>query len=71
MDTSCNHCHGRFHEFSRGHIRAFWALVAIAAGFWLILAMEVLRRSREERRPGDNPERGSFFLNGADDAHPR
>lgn len=29
-------------------MRPFWALIALVAGFWLLLAMEMLRRSRAE-----------------------
>lgn len=41
----CGHHHGRFEGFSRGYSRHFWALIALAAGFWLLLAMDMLRRA--------------------------
>ena len=64
MDASCRYCHGRFEEFSRCHFRAFWVLVAIAAGFWLVLAIEVLRRSPADRRHWDEREGGGSFVGG-------
>lgn len=48
MNTCCGHDHGRYEGFSRDYMRPFWALIALTAGFWLLLAMEMLRRSRAE-----------------------
>ena len=51
MNGCCSHCHARFDGALRDILRLFWALVATVAGMWLILAMEMLRRSRPQWEP--------------------
>ncbi|MCQ1764537.1 hypothetical protein NOJ28_03255 [Neorhizobium galegae] len=48
MNGCCSHCHARFDGTSRDILRLFWALVATVAGMWLVLAMEMLRRSHPQ-----------------------
>jgi len=57
MNGCCSHCHARFDGRARDILRLFWALVATVAGMWLILAMEMLRRSRWDHQPhaGEGP----------------
>ncbi len=43
MTTCCNHCRFRIGVDTIGRI--FWILVVFAAGFCLIIALEMLRRS--------------------------
>lgn len=52
MNGCCSHCHARFDGVLRDILRLFWALVATVAGIWLILAMEMLRRSRTQWEHG-------------------
>ncbi|MCQ1833940.1 hypothetical protein [Neorhizobium galegae] len=49
MNGCCSHCHARVDGVLRDMGRLFWALVATVAGMWLVLAMEMLRRSRTQR----------------------
>jgi len=46
MTIWCSHGHCRFENGVRHIGMVFWAAVALAASFWLLLAMEMLRRSR-------------------------
>lgn len=48
MNGCCSHCHARLDGASRDILRLFWALVATVAGMWLVLAMEMLRRSHPQ-----------------------
>ncbi len=43
MATCCNHCRFRIGVDTIGGI--FWILVVFVATFWLIIALEMLRRS--------------------------
>ena len=70
MNGCCSHCHARLDGFLRDIGRLFWALVATVAGMWLILAMEMLRRSRPQwdREQPANEELSAMIAadNGAD-----
>jgi hypothetical protein len=66
MTECCSHCHGRFDGFLRDIGRLFWALVATVAGMWLILAMEMLRRSRTQQKHEAGAKTQGLFLAGDD-----
>ncbi|CDZ60978.1 hypothetical protein [Neorhizobium galegae] len=66
MNGCCSHCHARVDGFLGDIGRLFWALVATVAGMWLILAMEMLRRSRPqwEHEQHANEELSAMIANG-------
>jgi hypothetical protein len=70
MNGCCSHCHARLDGVLRDILRLFWALVATVAGLWLILAMEMLRRSRtqwdHQRHASEEPSAMIANDNGAD-----